>query len=72
MAFKIGQYVTIPSGENLQIDEIRYCWERLYGVKEKNRIEAVCYLTLNRGWNNKLKIKDYQCTFYSDMSDCAG
>ena len=72
MEFKIGQYVTIPSGDHLQIDEIRYCWERLYGVKEENRIEVVCYLTLNRGWNNKLIIKDYQCTFYSDMGDCAG
>jgi len=72
MEFKIGQYVTIPSGEHIQIDEIRYCWERLYGVKEENRIEAVCYLVLNRGWNNKITIKDYQCTFYSDMADCAG
>ena len=72
MEFKIGQYVTIPSGQHLQIDEIRYCWERLYGVKEENRLKAVCYLTLNRGWDNKLKIKDYQCTFYSDMEDCAG
>ena len=72
MEFKIGQYVTIPSGEHIQIDEIRYCWERLYGVKEENRIEAVCYLVLNRGWNNKITIKDYQCTFYSDMDACAG
>lgn len=72
MEFKIGQYVTIPSGEHLQINEICYRWERLYGVKEDNRIEAACYLTLNCGWNNKLIIKDYQCTFYSDMPDCAG
>lgn len=72
MEFKIGQYVTIPSGENLQINEICYRWERLYGVKEDNRIEAACYLTLNRARNKKLIIKDYQCKFYSYMPDCAG
>lgn len=72
MKFNIGQYVTIPNGEHLQINEIRYCWERLYGVKEENRIEAACYLTLNRGRNKKLIIKDYQCTFYGNMPDCAG
>lgn len=72
MKFKIGQYVTIPNGEHLQINEIRYCWERLYGVKEENRIKAVCYLILNRSWGKKLTIKDYQCAFYSDMGDCAG
>lgn len=72
MNFKIGDYVSIPSGEVLQIKEIMYHWVHLYGVKENNLIDDVCDLTLNRGHNNYLIIRDYQCTYVSGMESCAG
>lgn len=72
MNFKIGQVVTIPSGEKIQIKEIRYHWVHMYGAKQQNRIKSVCDLTLDRGFGNTLTIRDYQCEYFSDMPECAG